>query len=815
MAFSTARTLALAVLAFLLPSFAWAAESVSHPRLELANGEVVDLESVGLGATAEAGQGDELWPFVVALDGEPTEERIAVLEAAGVTLAGAIPPASYLVRARPADAARLAALPGVAAVATFEPRWKLAPSLASRAEKAVPGERLRVEIVTYAGAESERLEAFVASRGTLGTHLASLGGKVVFAELPAAAVAELAALPEVAFVQPAAEGRAFNNAVRVVMQTDRAHHTANQAFYNPVYGIGVRGAGQVIAISDTGLRETHEQFTATGSKVEYVNGAPLCATMGDIHSHGTAVASTLAGDGPSAGTPNGFDGLAFLGELYVQDIFDDNAPEPVLCDTSFVTTDLLKEGYEYGARVHNNSWGHMNPAQVPYGGSYGWRSRELDLYLKDPAYRDSVVVFAVGNEGGQWVYTCVGPYCYWYVDAIPRTVSEEAHAKNVISVGGSRNGDSRRVMYLFSGRGPTNDCIPPASGTCSTLGRVKPDFVAPASTTLSSAESSSDTAYCPLPGICPQGYFGTSHAAPAISGAAALVRDYFAQGKYPNDPSDPPLGGPPSSALVKAMLVNATVFLTDASAYEATVEVGGTTSTYPNYDQGFGRPALDNVLEPAGFRTLKVFEDATTEVATGELWSRLVKVKDIWQAGCNVLRVSLAWTDEPGTLGVNPVLVNDLDLEVSYHGQTWRGNHGLTGGAPDRFNNVEDVFVPLGSYSGWQPLQIQVRVMGYRVMSANEQPFAVVLTYGPCLDTTPCKGPLAGGCYQGPGDTVPGAKAPPGNGCNSQKYSMEECPGCGEGAWPTCNPPPAIRPPGPIEPGEPFPLDPHWLGDPR
>lgn len=814
-----AAALGIAMLSLLVTLPAAAAEcAAGPPRLELASGEVVDLATVGLGPATAKGAG-ELRPYIVAFDGAPGGERIAALEAAGAQVAGAIPPRYYLVRARTEVAAGLLDLPWVAAVGAFEPRWKLAPPLATEAAKAAPGERLRLEVVLYEGEGSERLEAFLDERGEKLASLAALGGRVVTVEVPAAAVGELAMLPEVAYVQPASEGVLFNNAVRVVMQTERAHHTANQAFYYPIYGIGVHGTGQIVAISDTGLRDTHEQFaTASGKLAGYINGAPGCATMGDPHSHGTAVASTLAGDGPgangSAGAPNGHDGLAFGGQILMLDIFDDSpAAGPELCDGSFVTTELLQLAQDSGAFVHNNSWGHMTPGPKPYG-TYTWRSRELDLYLKQPGQRESVVVFAVGNEGGTWKRDC--PTCPFYFDTFPRGLSEEAHAKNVLSVGGSRNGAQRHVMYLFSSRGPTNDCIPSGGSTCSTLGRIKPDLVAPASTTLSSAESSSNTAYCPLPGVCPQGYFGTSHAAPAVSAAAALVRDYFAQGKYPNDPSDPPLGGPPSSALIKAMLVNASVFLTDTTAYAATVEVGGTTTTYPNYDQGFGRPALDTVLEPAGFRTLKVFEDATTQVATGDLWSRRVQVRDIWQSACNVLRVSLAWTDEPGTLGMHPVLVNDLDLEVIYSGQTWRGNHGLTGGAvADAYNNVEDVFVPLGSYSGWQPLQIQVRVLGTRVMSAAEQPFAVVLTYGPCFDKTPCKQNLAGGCYQGPGDVVPGSQPPPTNGCNSQQYSIEECLGCGEEPWPTCSPPPQIRPPWPVQPEEPMELDPHLLGEPQ
>ena len=57
--------LALAFLAFLLPSPGAATERASPPRLELAGGEVVDLETAGLGVVPPGGPG-ELWPFVVA-----------------------------------------------------------------------------------------------------------------------------------------------------------------------------------------------------------------------------------------------------------------------------------------------------------------------------------------------------------------------------------------------------------------------------------------------------------------------------------------------------------------------------------------------------------------------------------------------------------------------------------------------------------------------------------------------------------------------------------------------------------------------------
>lgn len=778
----------------LLSSLDLAAQPAPDPRhLELASGEVVDLSALGAGP-AKTLAPDLPVPWVITFHGAPNPAWQQAIRAAGGEIAGFLPPAGFQVRADAQTALRLAALPGLAALAPFAPAWKVAPELA-RATKALPasGEtRLRIEVLLFAGAEADGVLARIWERGVELSRRLSLGRLLVTAEVPSSLVAELAERPEVQWLDAAARGIRFNDSVRVVMQTERQHFTANQAFYNPVYGIGVNGSTQIIGFADTGIRwsPTHEQFTKPGKVTYYGAPDPTCGVLGDLYSHGTGVVNTAAGDslGPvtaTYGTPNGYDGVAYAARLYVQDVFDDNPiTEGEFCENLDPIADILKPAYAAGAKVHNNSWGHAEEAAagaVPRG-KYSLRSQELDAHLKDPAYRESVVVFAVGNFG-TWPWDASGVLEL-------RTLSDEAHAKNVIAVGGSRDEDLRNQMYTYSGRGPTNDCNPANGVACTNPGRVKPDVVAPASWTIHSAESGASNAYCPLgPGLCEGGYFGTSFAAPAISGAAALVRDYFAKGKYPNDPSDPPLGGPPSSALVKAMLVNATVFLNDASAYQATVASGAPANAYPNYDQGYGRPALDNVLEPAGFRKLKVFEDGTTKVATGELWSRSVSYKDLWHWPCNVLRITLAWADEPGTPGIQPVLVNDLDLEVTFKGVTYFGNFRLNGNQPDRLNNVEDVFLPLGTQPWGALISPVVKVRGARVMSAAPQPFAVVATYGTCFDNTPCILEAPGGCYRGPGDTVPGPHGWTSPGCGNQWYSTGECLFCGQDPWPTCQPP--------------------------
>ncbi len=87
--------------------------------------------------------------------------------------------------------------------------------------------------------------------------------------------------------------------------------------------------------------------------------------------------------------------------------------------------------------------------------------------------------------------------------------------------------------------------------------------------------------------------------------------------------------------------------------------------------------------------------------------------------GGGPLRITLAWSDYPGTVGAARALVNDLDLEVTApNGTVYYGNGGATA---DRVNVIETVFlesVSSGVYT--------VRVKGYNVPQGGTQPFAVV-----------------------------------------------------------------------------------------
>jgi hypothetical protein len=101
-------------------------------------------------------------------------------------------------------------------------------------------------------------------------------------------------------------------------------------------------------------------------------------------------------------------------------------------------------------------------------------------------------------------------------------------------------------------------------------------------------------------------------------------------------------------------------------------------------------------------------------------------------AGTEPLRVSLVWTDYPGTPAAGGGLVNDLDLEViGPDGTRYPGN----GTAGDRTNNVEGVDIPnppLGPYT------IVVRAHN---VAQDTQPYALVVSGG--LAAAACN-PLTG-----------------------------------------------------------------------
>jgi hypothetical protein len=330
--------------------------------------------------------------------------------------------------------------------------------------------------------------------------------------------------------------------------------------------------------------------------------------------------------------------------------------------------------YGQGARISSNSWGFQTSTGGPVA-DYDANSQAYDSLVRDAqpgtaGLQQLSIIFAAGNDGSG-----------------ANTVSSPATAKNIISVGASENvrqtgtdgcgiantgADSANDIISFSSRGPVNSL----GGD----GRIKPDIVAPGTHVEAGVPQSNYNGSSVCNQFFPAGQTlygwssGTSHSTPAVAGGAALVYQDFLNKSLPA----------PSPAMVKAALMNSAAYMTGV----------GANDTLPSNNQGMGRMDLGRAFD--GEARIRV--DQTQVLgATGQTFQVTGSVANTGKP----FRVTLAWTDAPGPTTGAP-WVNNLDLEVTINGTTFKGNvfsgaNSASGGTADGKNNVESVFLPAGT----------------------------------------------------------------------------------------------------------------------
>lgn len=476
-------------------------------------------------------------------------------------------------------------------------------------------------------------------------------------------------------------------------------------------------------------------IAGSGSRVLYnrLEGTPNNgSTLEGCDGHGNLNAHIIAGFIPS-GSPfnayphadtNGFRyglGIAPFVKIGATVIFD-----PIRF-TFPDLTNIESKAYNSNARISSNSWGSN------LGGAYNVDSQAYDALVRDAqpfgapftqsGNQEMVIVFAAGNQG-----------------PISGSVGSPGTAKNVITVGAAESvqffggTDSCNVddsgandandMANFSGRGPTSD------------GRMKPDLVAPGThisggvpqaSTTPPVNGQANPCYTGA-GVCGgansiyfpggQQYYtassGTSHSTPAIAGAAALLRQRFINAGM----------NPPSPAMTKAVLMNTTRYLTGANAND---------NLWSNV-QGMGEVNLNNAF--GIFSAQAVIRDqiaSDTFTSTGQARIFTGNIAD----SSKPFRVTLAWTDAPGSTFGNS-FVNDLNLEVTFNGLTYRGNVFLGptsafGGSADNRNNVESVFLPSGITGPFVVKITAANIAGDGVPNSGgllDQDFALIINNG-------------------------------------------------------------------------------------
>jgi M6 family metalloprotease-like protein len=326
----------------------------------------------------------------------------------------------------------------------------------------------------------------------------------------------------------------------------------------------------------------------------------------------------------------------------------------------------------FGARIHSNSWHDDtgNPA------TYNQNAADVDSFTWNN--EDNLVLGSAGNIGEEQ-----GP---------PGT------AKNAVCVSASQ-ADPNEMNFGDGNAGPTAD------------GRRKPDVVAPGC----GINSATVATAC---GTGPRSACATSYATPHTAGASALIRQYFTEGWYPTGTRQSHQGFTPTGALIKAMLVNSTLDMTGIAGY-------------PSMQEGWGIIRLNNAMFfPTSVRNLRVWDTRNQDgLNTGDARVHIVNVA----ANGQPLRITLVWSDPPGSAGTATPVVNDLNLVVTSPDgtQTFIGNDfaagvsaANTGNAADALNNVEMVVVNNPAPGNWT-----VTVNGTAVNVGNPaQGYAVVAT---------------------------------------------------------------------------------------
>jgi Subtilase family/Bacterial Ig domain len=604
-----------------------------------------------------------------------------------------IPNNAYLVRANATGRAQLESLRAagnyIQWTGAYKPAYKIAPEFQLDVQDEVTA---TVQIVSSDEIDADVQELVSRSSSTIINQPAGvLNYTNLRIKVEASRLAEIARMSNVVWIEPWSEPVLHDEKQGLILAGKLTGSEQPSSYISWLQSKGIASSPDFgIDIADTGIDQgildpavLHKDFlNASGlARVSYARFMGQFDGEGvipqDYPGHGTINASIAGGYGVNSAFPwADSDGYKFgvgihpYARLGVTQIF-----APSYTNPSF--TEMVNRMYGDGARVSNNSWGTYNNTYTADCQTYDSLVRDAQSDVQ--GNQEITIVFSSGNKGPRGNLTSPGS------------------AKNTITVGASENlrsgvdgcgidstgADDVNSLINFSSGGPTTD------------GRTKPDICAPG-THIQGARSQS-RGYNAA-GVCGPGNYplnqtwytwssGTSHAAPAVAGGAAILRQLFQQ----------TVGHAPSPALIKAYLTNSASYMNGFMA----------SDNLPGANQGWGLMSLARALD--GVPRLLVDQDKMIS-NTGQVTTVQGKVSD----PSKPFRVTLAWTDAPGNAAANPS-VNDLDLQVDIGGQTYLGNHfngavSTSGGTADHLNNIESIWAPPGS-SG----DFTIRIVGANI----------------------------------------------------------------------------------------------------
>jgi hypothetical protein len=481
--------------------------------------------------------------------------------------------------------------------------------------------------------------------------------------------------------------------------------------------VNLDGEGEIIEVTDSGMSVDAGDLSDTRGSSGWNSGATSCNVdttnhrkvrcyrpandfggAGDLvacdsssaggASHGSNVTAVALGNAtrgkvPAPAQPNPSDdggpayGTGFYKDLNLDGVFDEfndqafdgiakdakvvfidaesGCPESVTISAGNLNNTIVGTWNSYDANIHNFSFGSEAPSTGPV---YAGGAADIDN-----AIFTSPINFLAISAGNSGLGTGAGE------SGTPGNIGNQSSCKNCVVVGGSLG---IQGMSNLSSHGPAQN----TSGQASR--RIAPTLTAEfiesnlcrGEEGAGNPENQTGAATCEATSNS-----GTSFSSPNIAGAAAVIRDYFASGFYPdgtdqNTTNASDVVDTISSALVKAIMIVGTkpnaglsyrvnnfwgygqLFLTRALAISnqpQTVSGLVVCDTPGNIDKNAGN---DGVCSLSGMGSIGTTVGTTQ---TGE-FQVLATDED--------LGVALVWHDPSSSAN----LVNDLDLEVRYCG---------------------------------------------------------------------------------------------------------------------------------------------------
>jgi hypothetical protein len=373
-----------------------------------------------------------------------------------------------------------------------------------------------------------------------------------------------------------------------------------------ISGRNLKGRNVVVGVGDNADISTHIDF----------NGKLISRHPYQPDTQGTHTSGTTAG----AGFLNPKNQGMAPGAKIVSQWFSD-----VIVFTPTYITD-------YNMIATNNSY-YSSAIGCSGNRAYDVTSNYIDDQMKN--YDEVLHVIAAGNDGTS---TCAG-----YPASYGTVKSGWQCAKNVITVGAMDQ--ATYAIANFSSRGPAKD------------GRIKPEIVTNGYATVSTNPYNNyGTNY------------GTSMAAPVITGATALLQERYRQLHS---------GANAKAALIKALMCNTAEDLNNDG---------------PDYTYGFGMLNARKAVE-----VMEANQYFTNSIVTAQNDPYNISVP----AGVRRLKVLLNWNDYPAAANAAVALVNDLDLTVTEPSSLLHLPlilnplipAGVAAEGADHINNIEQVVI--------------------------------------------------------------------------------------------------------------------------